>query len=312
MIRNKINSFLILFGIILILSYTISANAVSDSELESLFKTASLWQVGENKEKVATAREKLISIGEPAIAFIIENKLSNPTSLESRAIDAVLLKHPELAGPKLITKLEDEKVYKEVRINCIILLAKLKNPDPEKYILAKFHDEDYQGAVVYYIRELKLQDGESLILEVLPGLEEPRALNYLQAIGVIGGNSSVKFLINYLNSDRNILLRTAGENSLKKLTRNKPEIIISQFKNAVSFRLKYHLINIMGSNPDEKYIKILIESLNINKPVLRLNVIRNLKPYLNDHPDVRKKLESQLLIEKDPEVKAYLKKTLAI
>ncbi len=59
-------------------------------ELEELFAVASLWQVGDNRERVAKAREELIARGREAVEFILREKMATDRTLEIRAIDAVL------------------------------------------------------------------------------------------------------------------------------------------------------------------------------------------------------------------------------
>lgn len=57
-----------------------------------LFEDASLWRVGENKEKVESAREQLAERGREAVSYILDNELGTTETLRIRAIDAVLNK----------------------------------------------------------------------------------------------------------------------------------------------------------------------------------------------------------------------------
>lgn len=84
---------------------------VTEAELEELFQTASLWEVGENKVKVAEARQKLIASGEIAIDFIVKKKIHLRGSLEFRAMQAVVEGVGEPSVPILLSALPDEDPY---------------------------------------------------------------------------------------------------------------------------------------------------------------------------------------------------------
>lgn len=79
---------------------------VEDS-LEDLYKTASLWQVGENRDKVGSAREDLIARGDEALRFILAEKLGTTRGLEWRAISAVIGGIGEPAIGPLLSKLAE-------------------------------------------------------------------------------------------------------------------------------------------------------------------------------------------------------------
>jgi HEAT repeat protein len=59
--------------------------------MEELYGIASLWQVGENVERVKKAREDLIALGDEAVRFIVEKKIGTRSGLEWRAIETVIL-----------------------------------------------------------------------------------------------------------------------------------------------------------------------------------------------------------------------------
>ncbi|GEM_PF-3832146 len=67
-----------------------ASSGEEEQKLEELFAVASLWQVGENRERVAKAREELIALGREAAEFILREKMATDRTLEIRAIDAVL------------------------------------------------------------------------------------------------------------------------------------------------------------------------------------------------------------------------------
>ncbi len=75
-----------------------------DARFAALFATASLWRVGDNVDRVEAARRELAAAGEPAIRWLLDRRLGVETTLERRALDAVLLARKDLAGPLLLAR----------------------------------------------------------------------------------------------------------------------------------------------------------------------------------------------------------------
>jgi hypothetical protein len=88
--------------------YARPAVAATEEEMEQLYRTAALWEVGTNRDRVRDAREKLIAIGADAVKFIVEKHLGYTESLEMRAVEEVLRAHKDLAGPLLVEALKTE------------------------------------------------------------------------------------------------------------------------------------------------------------------------------------------------------------
>lgn len=82
--------------------------AASEEEMEELYQTAALWEVGTNRERVREAREKLIGLGADAVNFIVEKHLGYTESLEMRAVEEVFKALKEIAGPRLVEVLKNE------------------------------------------------------------------------------------------------------------------------------------------------------------------------------------------------------------
>jgi len=83
-------------------------SAASEEEMEELYQTAALWEVGTNRERVREAREKLIGLGADAVNFIVEKHLGYTESLEMRAVEEVFKALKEIAGPRLVEVLKNE------------------------------------------------------------------------------------------------------------------------------------------------------------------------------------------------------------
>jgi len=103
-----------------------AAAADENTRFAGLFATASLWRVGDNVERVEAARKELAAAGEPAIRWLVEHRLGVATTLERRALDAVLVARKDLAAPLLLERLREEPAASPaVRINLARLARKL-------------------------------------------------------------------------------------------------------------------------------------------------------------------------------------------
>ncbi len=304
MIKNSI-CFVIIF-LLIILTFNTFAE-YSNKELEGLFKTASLWEVGENKEIVQNARKKLENAGEPAIKFIIENKLGTDKTLELRAIKQVLISQPEITKP-LLRKLLKENNATDLSIkNAIVLLGKLKDIESKDMILEFFKIKKFRLAVISYSKSLKLTELEPLILPELNSIREPEALTYLDILGTIGGVKSIEALLDYLESDKNILLRTTAELSIIKIIQPKHyALLIRRFKKTKNKKLKYHLIQIMGETKDNHFEDILIKTLKHKDWNIRLITIINLKK-LPESKKIENAFEKISKKEKNLYIKNYIR-----
>ncbi|MCK4666216.1 hypothetical protein KAU33_05680 [Candidatus Dependentiae bacterium] len=303
MIKNKVC--LVIVFLLIILTVNIYADS-SDKKFEELFKTASLWEVGENKEVVQNARKKLEKTGEPAIKFIINNKLSTDKTLELRAINQVLISSPEITKPLLRKLLKENKASDLAIKNAIVLLGKLKDLESKDMILEFFKIKKFRLAVISYSKSLKILELEPLILQELNSIQEPEALTYLNILGTIGGIKSIEALLDYLESDKNILLRTTAELSIIKIIQPKHyDLIIRKFKKTKNKKLKYHLIQIMGETKDDQFEEILIKTLKHKDWNIRLITIINLRK-LPKSKIIKTAFEKLSKKEKNPYVKSHL------
>ncbi len=82
-----------------------AAGETGEDRFADLFATASLWQVGDNVERVEAARRQLSDLGEPVVRWLVEHRLGVATTLERRALDAVLVARKDLAAPLLRERL---------------------------------------------------------------------------------------------------------------------------------------------------------------------------------------------------------------
>ena len=112
------------FSLALLMLLALQGMAVADdaqnAKLEELWKTGSLWQVGDNIPKVEAARKEIVAAGDAGLAFIY-TKLSSTDGLEYRCIEAVFKGFGAKALPGLYERLAHEDV--KVRRNVAAMLG---------------------------------------------------------------------------------------------------------------------------------------------------------------------------------------------
>ncbi|MEO0009858.1 MAG: HEAT repeat domain-containing protein [candidate division WOR-3 bacterium] len=87
-----------------------SIDSVITAPVESVFKTASIWAVGNARKRVLRARKELIRLGRKAVEYVVEHKLDTKSGLESEAITALMRALPDTAKPYLFRGLRDERL----------------------------------------------------------------------------------------------------------------------------------------------------------------------------------------------------------
>lgn len=96
------------------------ADDAEQARLEELWKTGSLWQVGDNIPKVEAARKEIVAAGDAGLAFIF-TKLNTTDGLEYRCIEAVFKGFGAKALPGLCERMSHEDV--KVRRNVAAMLG---------------------------------------------------------------------------------------------------------------------------------------------------------------------------------------------
>lgn len=107
-------------ALLLLLPSGIVAEGPDNAKLEELWKTGSLWQVGDNIPKVEAARKEIVAAGDAGLAFIF-TKLNSTDGLEYRCLEAVFKGFGAKALPGLFERLAHEDV--KVRRNVAAMLG---------------------------------------------------------------------------------------------------------------------------------------------------------------------------------------------
>jgi hypothetical protein len=96
-------------AVLLLLPSGLVADGPDNAKLEELWKTGSLWQVGDNIPKVEAARKEIVAAGDAGLAFIF-TKLSSTDGLEYRCLEAVFKGFGAKALPGLYERMANEDV----------------------------------------------------------------------------------------------------------------------------------------------------------------------------------------------------------
>jgi hypothetical protein len=91
--------------------------------VESVFKTASMWRVGNVVKKVERARKQLVKLGPTALKYVAEKKMDTKNGLESEAIKVLVKAWADSSKPYLFRALRDERY--RARQNGAYFLGKL-------------------------------------------------------------------------------------------------------------------------------------------------------------------------------------------
>jgi HEAT repeat protein len=91
--------------------------------VESVFRTASMWRVGNIVKKVNRARRALNKMGVPALRYVYDKKMDTKDGLESEAIEGLVKEWADSAKPFLFRALRDDRYL--ARNNGAYFLGKL-------------------------------------------------------------------------------------------------------------------------------------------------------------------------------------------
>lgn len=204
-----------------------SIDSVITAPVESVFKTASMWRVGNVVKKVERARKELVKLGPTALKYVAEKKMDTKDGLESEAIQVLVKAWPDSAKPYLFRALRDDRYL--ARQNGAYFLGKLgRNAfDAVDSILAGVNAKRIsprRGA--YALGEI----GDSLvvprILYLLKDKMEVSRIVTSEACGKLKNPVAIPNLIQTLN-DPMFTVRSAAEAGLVAIGRPSLEPLLA-------------------------------------------------------------------------------------
>jgi HEAT repeat protein len=102
---------------------TAGIDSIITAPVESVFKTASMWRVGNVVKKVERARKELAQLGTKALEYVAKEKMDTKDGLEAEAIQVLVKALPDSSKPYLFRALRDERYL--ARQNGAYFLGKL-------------------------------------------------------------------------------------------------------------------------------------------------------------------------------------------
>ena len=207
---------------------TASIDSVITAPVESVFKTASMWRVGNVIKKVERARKELVKLGPKALKYVAEKKMDTKDGLESEAIEVLVKAWPDSSKPYLFKALRDERYL--ARQNGAYFLGKLGRSgfDAVESIYAALQAKRISPRRgVYSLGDI----GDSLvvprILYLLKDKMEISRIVTAEACGKLKNPVAIPDLIWALN-DRLFTVRSAAEAALVAIGRTSLDPVLGE------------------------------------------------------------------------------------
>jgi len=245
-----------------------------EEKIETLFKDAALWQVGENVEKVEKARKELIEIGKPILDYVYEEKLNTDKTLELRAIEAITKELKSEAIPLLFDKLESEN--DTIRKNVAWLLGKIEAKDaPAKLIPMLDEEKDYKvkAKIIEALGKIGDTTATTHIIPYLVNKQEVLRIKSAEAIGKLKDKRAADSLIESLK-DEFFTVRGTSLWALGEIGEGARPVILERLNNTKGDTLLLiSLIDVLGR---------IGEKIKEADQKIRLNSIKKaILPYLD-------------------------------
>ncbi|MCK4643826.1 hypothetical protein KAU32_09370 [bacterium] len=205
--------------IILLLILLLFVPALQGESIEGLFKTASLWQVGDNKAKVDDARNTLAAMGSEPLQWIWENIAHGKiSSLQWRAVVSIFQGNDD--APSFIKDRfaldHDNDGYLKILIS---LSVKLKLKDNICLIKGLLKNKDLAFTAFSALVGLGYTPTEREIIEVLAlDTEHKKGISMLSSCGKTPKLKLLMICINEYEVEDSPLLYWAAVNSLKNFS----------------------------------------------------------------------------------------------
>ncbi|MEO0081483.1 MAG: HEAT repeat domain-containing protein [candidate division WOR-3 bacterium] len=182
--------------------------------IDSIFRIAATWEVGNARARVRQARRQLHALGRRAVEYVCEKKLDTKDGLESRAIEELFKAWPDTALPYMMRALRDERYL--ARNNAAYWLGKMGKdamPAVESLLLALREGRITPRRAVNALGDI----GDSLVVPrivyLLGDTFELSRIVTAEACGKLKNPAAIPGLIRSLG-DRLFTVRSAAEMAL--------------------------------------------------------------------------------------------------
>ncbi len=214
--------------------------------VERVFEVASLWEVGDNRERVRHARERLIDMGRSAMLYIVEQKMDTKSSLELRSMEEVARAHPDSSEAFLLELLQDESRKK--RANAVWLLGKIASKKSVAHLITMLDEQRnflLRHTIINALGEIEERQATDAIIPFLTDERERVRITAARALGSLEDPDAIVPLLHALE-DHFFTVRVAGENSIVAIGDPAVEPLLKMVKNTRHSRSLFHGIAALG------------------------------------------------------------------
>jgi hypothetical protein len=289
-----------------------------DQPIDSLFKYASTWEVGNARAKVRQARTRLHALGGRAIEWVSERKADTKDGLESRAIELLVQEHPDTAKPYLFRLLRDDRPL--ARNNAAYWLGQLKDKarDATDSLLAALRERRASPRrVVSALGDIGDSAVAPRILYLLRDDYEPSRIVTCEALGKLKAAAAIPELARAL-ADRLFTVRSAAEDALGRTGRPALDPLLAALDTQRA-PARGHSLRVLGRFAAEldtladielrvRLRRAFTARLGDDAPFVRMTAVEALASLL-DEP-LRRELEAARAVETNRFVLAAYRKAL--
>jgi HEAT repeat protein len=292
-------------------------------DFDALWKTGSLWEVGDNRAKVQEARQAIIAAGAEGRKFAL-TKLGATAGLELRCLNAVFAGWGADAYDDLVANIGHQDA--SARRNVAELLSALNEPKAAGALLAQATREESLGPRLSQLAALakwKVEDAVPLIVEISRSDTERVRHRAAGLLGSYETSDAVNRLIEMLD-DAVFYVRDGARNALGEGTPGARAMCLARLREQLELtpaeqnpqRIRL-LLPVVATLADDAVPKLLQQALKHETGSIRGEAGDALVTWklraglLDNEPDVDALLQKALDSEYDPYAKATLEKARA-
>jgi len=270
--------------------------------IEKLFEDASLWEVGENVEKVRSARKELANLGESALRYVFEERMKTDKTLEIRAIKDLVKRLRRESIPYLHHAMESRN--DTVRRNAVYLVGEIKDTTALPILFKMLRSDTSYKAKAGIISAFGKIEDTTAVDSILPFLRYPMErvrISTADALGKLKSEKAVGELIHALR-DSFFTVRKTAVRSLARLSPVPLDTILKTLRETEDSLIKGDLIEALGligdtlikANPEDERVQririALVSYLKDSSWALRAQAVEALRRIMNESLRLRFKL----------------------
>jgi len=283
-------------------------------DLAELWRVGCLWQVGDNVQKVADARQALIEAGKPGLDYAI-SRLSAGATLEIRCLTAVIVGFGEDAIEPLSDNIDHESPA--ARRNAADLLLRVNGRSGAEALLAQAQVEENSRARLSQLTALaRWEVAESLtpLLELSSDDNHRVRMECCPLLNLLGSVEAGERLLEMLH-DRAFFVRNSARRALVTARLPVRLLCLRECRTALeggdATRAR-RLLPVVATLAVDDNPALLLRALNDPESVLRANAAEALVTWktgaglLDETTDVKAELAAAARQETDPFTRGVL------